>query len=82
MNDDEWQNLSPLLDLISSFVAGEVASAQFVREFLRSYKDDPYVWSEATFSILDELDAEVDADLDPDELRDAATEALRGLRAL
>ncbi|MCW2842708.1 MAG: Bacterial self-protective colicin-like immunity [Nocardioides sp.] len=82
MNDDEWQNLSPLLDLIGSFVAGELGPEAFEREFLHSYKDDPYVWSEATFSVLDELFAEVESDLDPDELREAANEALKALRSL
>ena len=80
-------------ELIESLCKKEISAVEFEEQFLHQYKNDPTVWSEDEFAILDELFGVVDAfcadpqlrdesDEDEEQLREACTMALGKMRAL
>jgi hypothetical protein len=85
--------LSDYVQLIDSFVQGEISGLEFDRAYMEMFQGDPTMRPEAVFSILDWLFCEVDAfcddpdlrdadDLDEKQLRDCARTALGRIRAL
>jgi hypothetical protein len=84
--------LSDYVQLIDSFVHGEISALEFERVYLQMYKEDPTIRPEAEYDILDRLFFGVDAfcadsasrsihDIDEEQLRAEARTALGHLRA-
>lgn len=76
--------------LMTQFVAGEIAAPQFEVSFLDMFKNEPEVFPEKTYGVLNKLFLDVDAycsdpdlrdeeDLDDQELLERAKEALTKL---
>jgi Bacterial self-protective colicin-like immunity len=85
--------LSDYVQLIDSFVHGEISALEFERVYLQMFQEDPTMRPEAEYSILDRLFADVDTfcddpdlrdidDLDEKQLRACARTALGRIRAL
>lgn len=87
--------LHPYVELVSSFIHGELGAAEFERRFSERYLNDETLWPEEEFLVLDGLFGDADAfvedpalragvkhALDESELRSRAEQALATLRAL
>ncbi len=83
-------SLVPYIKMIESFLDGTLGVEDFERRFIDMYTDDPTMWDDAVFQILDSFFADLDAfcvdpslrdaeDLDEKQLRAAASAALREL---
>lgn len=85
--------LDQYLNLIESFINGRIQASEFERQYLKLFKNDSTIRQEKEFSVLDKLFSDVDAfcddpllrdenDIDEDELRQKASEALGLLTVL
>ena len=85
--------LADYIQLIDSFVRGEISGLEFEQAYLQMFKEDPTIRPETEFEILDGLFFGVDAfcanpglrsinDIDEEQLRAEARTALGRLRAL
>jgi hypothetical protein len=86
-------NLSAYINLIKSFLNGEIAVADFEKRYMRSFKDDKTRWSETEYTVLNDLFTDLDVfcpnprlrrsgDLDEPQLRKNCEAALKKLLAL
>jgi len=82
--------LSPYINLIRSFLNGEIAVKEFERRYMRLFKDDNTKWSQDEYEVLNELFSDLDAfcanprlrkpgDLDEPQLRKNSARALKKL---
>jgi hypothetical protein len=87
------RTLSEYVQLIDSFVHGEISALEFERVYLQMFKEDPTIRPETEYEILDRLFSDVDSfcadsglrsidDLDEEQLHSEARTALGRLRAL
>jgi hypothetical protein len=85
--------LADYIQLIDSFLRGEISALEFERVYLQMYQEDPTIRPEPEYNILDGLFFGVDAfcadpglrssdDIDEEQLRAEARTALGRLRAL
>ncbi len=83
--------LAPYWALMEAFVQDRLRPSEFEILYLRLFKNDPTMWPQEVFDILNRLFADVDAyspdpslrrpnDLDQDQLRDHTREAMRKLQ--
>jgi hypothetical protein len=85
--------LADYIELIDSFVRGQISGLEFEQAYLQMYREDPAIRPELEYDVLDALFFGVDAfcadpglrstnDIDEEQLRAEAGTALGRLRAL
>jgi hypothetical protein len=90
---EDAMKLSPYINLIRSFLNGEIAVTDFERRYMRLFKDDNTKWSQTEYEVLNELFSDIDAfcadprlrrsgDLDEPQLRKKSEIALKKLLTL